>query len=123
MKMATAEYDKMNCTRINLKLNNKTDADIIDRLEKEDNMQGFIKNLIRNEIKGEKKMTKFGWHIIHQFAGNPTWEELNKLIAFDSGVEEPYCETEEDYKQAVKEGWIKYDGKTTTVWEDGEYED
>lgn len=45
--MATAEYDKMNCTRINLKLNNKTDADIIRKLEGVENMQGYIKSLIR----------------------------------------------------------------------------
>ena len=23
---------------------------------------------------------KYGWHIIHRFAGNPTWQELNDLI-------------------------------------------
>lgn len=67
-------------------------------------------------------MKKFGWHIIHRFDGNPDWKELNELIQFDSGVEEPYCETEEDYNQAVREGWIKYDGKETTIWCDGEYE-
>ena len=65
---------------------------------------------------------KFGWQIIHTFEGNPGWQELNKLIAFDSGVEEPYCETEADYHQAVKEGFIKFDGNVTTVWADGEYE-
>lgn len=48
--MATAEYDKKNCTRINLKLNNKTDADIIEKLGKVGNVQGFIKNMIREEI-------------------------------------------------------------------------
>lgn len=65
---------------------------------------------------------KYGWHIIHRFAGNPTWQELNEMIRFASGVEEPYCETEEDYKQAVKEGFIKFDGQTTTIWCDGEYD-
>lgn len=68
-------------------------------------------------------MKKFGWHIIHRFDGNPDWQELNRLIQFDSGVEEPYCETEADYQQAVREGWIKFDGKETTVWADGEYEE
>lgn len=68
-------------------------------------------------------MKKFGWHIIHRFNGNPDWQELNDLIRFDSGVQEPYCETENDYNQAVREGWIKFDGKETTVWADGEYEE
>ena len=65
---------------------------------------------------------KNGWHIIHTFEGNPDWQELNKLIAFDSGVEEPYCEDEEAYKQAVREGFIKFDGQIATVWADSEYE-
>ena len=55
--MATAEYDKMNCTRINLKLNNKTDADIIRKLNRVENTQGYIKSLIRENMKEEKKMT------------------------------------------------------------------
>lgn len=67
-------------------------------------------------------MRKFGWHIIHRFAGSPSWQELNELIRLDSGVEEPYCETESDYQQCVKEGWIRFDGKETTIWADGEYE-
>lgn len=66
---------------------------------------------------------KMGWHIMHRFEGNPDWQELNRLIAFDSGNDEPYCGSEEDYQQAVKEGWIKFDGKVTTVWADGEYEE
>lgn len=66
-------------------------------------------------------MSKFGWHIIHRFKGNPSWQELNELIRFDSGVEEPFCETEEDYQKEVKAGFIKFDGKETTVWADGEY--
>lgn len=57
--MATAEYDKNNCTRINLKLNNKTDADIIEKLGEVENVQGFIKAIIRNEMEGERKMKKF----------------------------------------------------------------
>ena len=69
-----------------------------------------------------KTMTKSGWHIIHRFGGNPSWQELNELIRMDSGVQEPYCENEEDYEKAIKEGWIRFDGKETTVWCDGEYE-
>ena len=62
-----------------------------------------------------------GWHIIHRFHGQHTWQELNDLIRFDSGVSEPYCETEEDYNKAVKEGWIEFDGKDTIIWCDGSY--
>lgn len=51
--MATAEYDKNNCTRINLKLNNRTDADIIEKLERtkgREGIQGYIKKIIREDM-------------------------------------------------------------------------
>jgi hypothetical protein len=46
----TKKYDKNNTTRVQLKLNNKTDADILAYLDSVDNKQGTIKQLIRNEI-------------------------------------------------------------------------
>lgn len=57
--MATREYDRENTTRINLKLNNKTDQDIIEKLAQVDNVQGFIKAVIRNEMEGVQEMKKF----------------------------------------------------------------
>ena len=57
--MATQEYDKNNTTRINLKLNNKTDADLIEKLESVKNVQGYIKAIIRNEMEGERTMKEF----------------------------------------------------------------
>jgi len=62
-----------------------------------------------------------GWHIIHSFDGKLDWEALNAAIAFDSGIEEPYCDTEADYKQAIKEGWIRFENGKTNVYADGEY--
>lgn len=47
----TKKYDAENTTRIALKLNLVTDADIIEYLEKSGNKQGTIKQLIREEIK------------------------------------------------------------------------
>ena len=44
---AGAKYDKDHTYQINLKLNKKTDADIIDYLNSKDNKQGFIKIVIR----------------------------------------------------------------------------
>lgn len=46
----TKKYDENNTTRVQLKLNNKTDADILEYLEKVENKQGTIKRLIREEI-------------------------------------------------------------------------
>ena len=44
-------YDKKNTKRVQLKLNTKTDADILEHLSKVGNKQGYIKNLIRADIK------------------------------------------------------------------------
>ena len=47
---AQAKYDKDNTVQVKLKLNKKTDADIIKRLSEVDNTQGYIKELIRLDI-------------------------------------------------------------------------
>lgn len=49
-----AEYDKRNTRMFCLKLNKKTDKDVIDRLQSADNMQGYIKALIRADIERSK---------------------------------------------------------------------
>ena len=48
---AQAKYDAEHTTGVYLKLNNKNDADILDRLASVDNRQGYIKQLIREDIK------------------------------------------------------------------------
>lgn len=48
---AQERYDKENTIQIRLKLNRKTDADIIDKLNSVDNKQGYIKRLIREDAK------------------------------------------------------------------------
>ena len=49
-KEAVRRYDKENTRQIILKLNLKTDADILDKLDAVENKQGYIKNLIRQDI-------------------------------------------------------------------------
>lgn len=49
-KMASAKYDAANTIQIKLKLNKTTDADIIEQLQAQSNKQGYIKELIRNDI-------------------------------------------------------------------------
>ena len=55
MLRAIAEYDKKNTTGLYLKLNNHTDADIMEYLNTKSNKQGFIKNLIRTEMQKENE--------------------------------------------------------------------
>ena len=47
---AQAKYDKDNTVQVKLKLNKKTDSDIIKRLSEVDSKQGYIKELIRLNI-------------------------------------------------------------------------
>lgn len=55
-----AKFDKENCRRLQLKLNIRTDADILAQLEKQPSMQGYIRSLIRADIatQAEKEADK-----------------------------------------------------------------
>lgn len=50
-KKAQAKYDAANTKQVRLKLNTKTDADILERFDRCDNVQGYIKRLVRADIK------------------------------------------------------------------------
>lgn len=47
---ASIKYNQKNVKQVKLNLNLKTDKDIIDYLEKADNVQGLIKDLIRQDM-------------------------------------------------------------------------
>ena len=52
-KRAQKRYDEANKDKfrmIHLKLNRETDADVIEKLEQSENIQGYIKELIRADI-------------------------------------------------------------------------
>ena len=51
VKKATIKYEKNNIKRVVLKLNKKTDADIIDYLDQQKNVNGKLKDIIREKIK------------------------------------------------------------------------
>lgn len=48
---AQKKYDENNCCRVGLKLNRKTDLDIIIALDDQENKQAFIKSAIREKIR------------------------------------------------------------------------
>ena len=52
---AKREWMKTNTTIITMKLNHNTDADIVARLTTVDNKNGYIKQLIRNDIAKTQK--------------------------------------------------------------------
>ena len=53
-KRAVAKYDAKYTQQVHLKLNTKTDADILNKLKEVGNTQGYIKSLIREDIKNEE---------------------------------------------------------------------
>lgn len=50
-----ARYDAANTAQIKIKLNLKTDADILDRLAQQESKQGYIKALIRADMASAQK--------------------------------------------------------------------
>ena len=50
---AQYKYDKENTRQVMLKLNKTSDADVLMKLDNTDNRQGYIKELIRNDIRGK----------------------------------------------------------------------
>lgn len=57
-KKAVAKYKQKYIRQIILKLNKKTDADILTKLDEVDNRQGYIKKLIREDIDKEVEYDK-----------------------------------------------------------------
>lgn len=48
--IAQAKYDSTHCKYYSLKMNLENDADVIARLAEVESMQGYIKQLIRDDI-------------------------------------------------------------------------
>jgi hypothetical protein len=48
---AKKRWVRENTTRIVMNLNHNTDKDILDRLKSQDSVQGYIKRLIREDMK------------------------------------------------------------------------
>lgn len=51
---AQTKWNSENTTRVNLKLNNRTDADIIEKLNSVPSKMGYIKTLIREDMKKDE---------------------------------------------------------------------
>lgn len=51
IRRAVKKYDAKATKQIHLKLNLKTDADILNHLAKQNKVQGYIKGLIREDMK------------------------------------------------------------------------
>lgn len=56
---AAYEWDRKNTTMVAMKLQNRTDKDILDLFGSLSNRQGYIKRLIRDDLDGEKKYLQY----------------------------------------------------------------
>ena len=54
-KRANAKYDAAHTVQFKMKLNTTTDADVLKRLGEVENKQGYVKDLIREDIRKEGK--------------------------------------------------------------------
>ena len=57
--MGNYNSDKQNARFFGLKLSRNTDAELIERLEAQENVQSYLKQLIRNDMKGAKTMKTY----------------------------------------------------------------
>lgn len=58
--MGNYAYDKANTHMLHLKLNLKTDADILEHIECVGNIQAYLKQLIRADIEAKKQTESKG---------------------------------------------------------------
>lgn len=53
--------------------------------------------------------------IICKIPGKHDWQELNALVKFETGTEEDWFESEADYLDAIRQGFVEFDGKDTIL--------
>ena len=58
-RRAVKKYDAEHIKHLHLKLNRKTDNDIINHLESQESVQGYIKRLIRDDMSQDENIVKW----------------------------------------------------------------
>ena len=77
-----ANYEKENLRQIRLKINRKTEPDLLAWVEKQENVQGYIKELIRRDMPQKAELR------------NQTWfctKCKNPVEMFNAGEFNNYC--------------------------------
>ena len=94
---AQARYDAKNTRRVMLKLNVRTDADVIAWLESQSSMQGAVKDLIREKMEG-KEMSNASDSKQKRRAYKQQWEAENYdkvLLRLPKGLKDQITATGE----------------------------
>lgn len=79
--MGNLKSDQKNTRKYGIKLSKSTDADIIAKLDSQPSIQGYIKSLIRADMKGDTAMNKY---LVNEdsFGDNcpKNWEEIANFL-------------------------------------------
>lgn len=115
---AQKRYDENNTRRYQLKLNNKTDRDIIERLDRVGSMQGYIRDLIRADIAKDA-----GIRQVYQII-DATIEEVNEMFR-EGDVEYNVLFKSDSVGTVLREldGMKKTDGVCVEIFRENEDED
>lgn len=129
MKRAAAKYDKENTVGVYLKLNKKSDADVIAALGAIENKQGYIKALIREDVDLKKPkyvVQYFGKSkgvIVEQIEASNDAEAIEKAkeklrdFPKDGWLSKKiFKEQLEEEEKALKEDFLIYGYNGTTIW-------
>ena len=55
------QYEKENIRQIRLKINRKTEPELLEWIERQENIQGYIKGLIRREMPQKAELSNQRW--------------------------------------------------------------
>lgn len=78
-------YDAENTIQVKLKLNTKTDADIVAKLDNVWNKQGYIKELIRKDLKADTNMIEYRLLKFENEADESYLRDLQPGVSLDIG--------------------------------------
>ena len=110
---ASAKYDANNTKQVKMKLNIRTDKDILDWLDAQESVQGYIKRLIRDDINRDRlsklhkrfaliniPFSEFNHEEGHEyiFESNDPEEILEKLSG-DQTIEEFWADEDDEFTE------------------------
>lgn len=105
--MGNTNSDRKNARCYSLKFSRNTDSDIIEQLDKQESIQGYIKSLIRADMKKEEEKTMKTYTVkpeyIDLWAGDST--EYENIIVTEEQVREfarEWDKTEEELLEQLE---------------------
>lgn len=67
----------------------------------------------------EDDSDKHAWKLLYRIPGyKMSRERINQRISFESGDPDDFFATDDDYKRAIADGFVKWDCYYTTIWVD-----